>query len=484
MSDDIFISEPGVDYSESFPEEKNEVENTQPLVWDQKLPLFGESTNPNHEIFVVPTLEGADADDRWNGSIGDAVMNHARDMSHRQPEMDHYIFMRNGNIFRMEHNVMTPDVDGSRRINKEIISVLTSGDKTTAEDKENVVAFLQSEILEARRSNEEKEDAMDQTLVPYEEWETKPQMTQSWDVPSTPKPIFIYAGNSKQMFYDEFPEDHPDRNVINRFLTITNGIDWDDWNEDTVGYFEKWMNNQTWSVPNVPFHLMDFCKKVSSSDVTEEPVEIMRDILGKIDSEWGKSRSSYVIKQFKASGPMKEMINFYNHNKERHEAGELMLTKVGKLGKSFFKYASSMTSAHWNAYFRLKSKFAPRVCIEGMDFNTASVQEMTRFFKSEQRAKDVFFARPLVSLQKLADMNLIKAKDIKGGKNNQAMISMIKVAGRKSIKSTTTAYMTKVAQKIISAQQNNPEFMTEEEWSTIWQTYRICKGEVEQAIGL
>jgi len=483
MTDDMFTEEPGVDYSKNYFDEMELDEEPTSLIWEEKLPLFGDNTNPNHTIFVVPTQEGADKDDRWNGSIGDAIMEHVQNMRHRIWEMEHYIHMPNGNIFRIEENVGTQDSDGSRRINREIMQVMKSVNKSSSEDKKNVIAYLQSEIEENRRREEEREDAMDQILVPYEDWEAKPQMTKDWDVPSTPKPMFIYAGNSSQMFYDHFPEDHPDSQLINNFLMIANNIDWDDWNEETVKYFQNWLNERTWSIKSVPFHLMDFCNQMATDDGSNSPSDVMADILDRIDREYGSASAKIILKEFRQSPPVKEMVKFYKHNEERHKAGELMWTKVGKLGRSFFRYKDSMTSAHWSAYFRLKKVFAPRVYLGDMDINRASFRDMA-INLGEHRAKKIFFARPFMGLEDLVKLGVITSSDIKGTRKNSVFVSMVKSAAQKSMKANTMAYMAKLAQKIVDTQQSRPNLMSEEEWSMVWQTYRICKQETSQEIGL
>ena len=48
-------------------------EKTEVITYTEKEPLFTSRHNPNHDIFVVTTLEGADKEDQWNGSIGALV---------------------------------------------------------------------------------------------------------------------------------------------------------------------------------------------------------------------------------------------------------------------------------------------------------------------------------------------------------------------------------------------------------------------------
>lgn len=459
------------------------MEQDRVTVYDSKLPLFKGPHNPNHDIFVVETQEGADKDDQGHGSIGDATMEHISKMRHRLLEMEHYVHMPNGNLFRVEHNVQDSDEIGEKFIKNQIMQVLTSNDRrVSAEDKKRLIAFLKEEIEERRRQKEEKQDAMDQILIPYDEWEAMPQLTSSWDIPPTPRPLYIYAGTTRQMFYDVFPEGHPDEDKINAFIMMVNSIDWDDFDDNTIEYFQKWLGSQRWTIQTCIDHLLEFCIKVASDVITGLPDDHMEAALLKIDEDWAAGLRNRAIRKFNNCPIMKEIREFENKLRRR-PAGTLMWAEIGKFGQYLYKkYGREVTTAHWNAYRELKAKFAPEVRIGNLDVNTASVYDLMKHFMKRtnrndayNRARKIFFMRPFMSLEDLAKLRLITPEDIGYTERNVVFITLIKKARKQCLEQGTTSHLAKLSQLIIAKQREKPELMTQEEWSAVWQAYRISK---------
>jgi hypothetical protein len=211
-----------------------------------------------------------------------------------------------------------------------------------------------------------------------------------------------------------------------------------------------------------------------------------------IDHEYFFAVNKTIIKNFKESEPFKEIHNFAKQNAGRHQGGELLWKKVGNLGKMLYAYGDQMRSSHWNAYFEMKRSLAPRVMVGNLDFNRASLPELIKFFKNqgkekkaaEKVAKDVYFARPFMKLEELAEKKIVTSSDMIGTDKSAALISLVKLNAKKSQRQAVIGYLSKTAQKIIDIQRANPDLMSEEEWQGVWQVYRICKAETKEAIGL
>jgi hypothetical protein len=354
---------------------------------EETIKLFSDVQNPNHDIFVIPTQDGADQEDQWNGSIGDATMEHIYRMRHKMLEMESFVHMPNGNIFRIEQNVAPPDTDGSRNFNSQMIKVMTAptgsqgGRNVTLEDKENVLQFLKDELADRQKANQEKEDALDQVLVPFSEWEANPQLTSSIDIPSTPVPLYIYAGNSNQMFYDWMPEDHPDLNKLNTFLSMANSIDWDAFNEKTINYFKGWLFNQKWNHPFAADRLFKLCNEIFISD-TIAPSLLAEEALKDIETDWSAIVRFQVIDKFKTQDPIvQEISEFRDKLLTNKKTGKLSWAEIGKFGQQLYKkYNNTLNTAHWNLYKQLKKEFCPEIHIGNVDINTADMNSLRKVF--------------------------------------------------------------------------------------------------------
>lgn len=498
--DDFIIdgtSEPGDNYGSVTTES-----TPQPFA---QMPLFSSTFNPNHEIFVIPTQEGADKDDLWNGSIGDATMDHVMNMSHKLYEMEHFVHMPNGNIFRVDFNVSTGDKDGSKKAAKDMALIMTSRDKNLSfERKEALYNFLQEEVEENRKREEDKEDALDHPRLSFEDWENFPQMMNQIDIPAPPKPLYFYVGNSKQMFYDAFPEGHPDEAHLNAFINMVHSIDWDNFNEKTVAKCIEWLHftnkinpktglpiPRNWEIPTCPDHLAQFLFQISREENPIHPDDAMVNALRLIDQEWAKITYSKVMKDFTTSGPMQALLSFYKEAKPKHDQGFLVWGQLSKIGKIFFGMKDKVTAAHWNAYKRMKNTLAPRIILGSTDLNRAKFDELVTFFRkngndlnnAEKLAKNIFFNRPFMKLEDLLDKKYLTMKDLQGNKENGLLFSQLRMATKKSIANKSYQDLSRKIQDIVELNKAKPETMTEENWQSIYQYYRICKNEVNKVIG-
>lgn len=457
---------------------------------EQKEPLFSHYKNPNKEIFSVETQEGADQDDQGHGSIGDAVMDHMFKMSHKLPEIGHFIHMPNGNLFRVEEDVRDPEVYHENFIRNQMVKVLAS--KIDPDAKDAVLGFMQSEL-----EPNESDDALDQNVVPYSEWETRPQQTSIWDIPSTPKPLFIYAGNCRQYFYDEFPEDHPDARLINQFIARVNKIDWDDFDDYTAMNLSSWIESKHqglapgkdyWRVATTPIHLTDFCNDLVYDASGQPPEEKMAETLEKIDIDYRKSIYPQYIASLNGNGPGKYIEEAEQMIKEKYAEGHLVWADIANLGKRLFSlYGDVMTKAHWQKYRRLRYRYPPKVMLGSLNINTSGFNDMYSFFRSKEfsekdatkLAKDIFFKRPFRSTEELLNKVDVSSTLLGSTKKNAAFIAQVKIAKKQSKLAKDTRPLGRLAHNILEKQKAQPNMMSEEEWSSVWQAYRIAKKEVQ-----
>lgn len=509
------------------------------------VPLFNGVQNPNHDIFVVPTQAGSDEEDQWNGSIGDATMEHVTNMSHRLMEMEHYVHMSNGNIFRVENNVAPPDEEGSRSIKNDITILANSKDirafdlskiqahegyrqwpgsyaeyqtgvtaplrTSTLEDKKNVLEFLKQEIENAKLAKEERNDVMEQTRIPFSEWEFNPQMANTIDMPSTPTPLYIYAGNSKDIFYDEMPEDHPDKSFIVKLLNTANSIEWDNFTEETVDYFKKKIEDYQWKHLYASQRLIDLFLDISTGTVS--PTQLAQKALSDIDSDWGSFLKETAILKFNLDPIVSEMKEFESSTLINYSLGRVVWGDIGKFGQYLFKkYGNQMTTAHWNYYKNMKTRFSPTVFVGSLNINTANMNELRSLFANrfkeeletlsnltdnrssrriaeinrtiENLAASIFFKRPFFSVEDLAAKNIITVADLGYTNNTVVIISSIKKAYSESLRTKSMSSLSRIAQQIINLQQNNPKRLMEQEWLNIWQVYRVCKGNLMSSLGI
>lgn len=469
---------------------------------EEKQPLW-ENENPNKDIFVIPTLEGSDEDDQGHGSIGDATAEHIHRMNHKMLELEGFVHMPDGNIFRTEENTSAIDESNSKDLKKLLISssLLETGEKFTEKNKEALIAYLNEEIKQKELALEEKEDAQEHSVISFEDWIENPQMTKSVDLPSTPRPNYIHCGNSSQIFYDWFPEDHPDKKVINGFLLSIKQIDWDDWNSKTTWYFTKSLEQFNLEHLYVKDVLTDLVYKIETSE-NIKPANLIKEALADIEEDWRNIVINKVFAKIKKDPIFQELIQL--NTELKRNKGNLAWNKISKVGKSLYsKHKNSINTSHWNFYKQLKSNWAPTLLVGNIDLNKANMNELRHFFKKrfvteiettiekeesldlinkkiEDLSAQIFFNRPFMSLEETS--KVIRIEDIAYTNNNVVFISLIRKAFKTSESIKNIKPITQLAQEIIDIQKANLGCCSEEEWAAVWQCYRIAKKQIQEKL--
>jgi len=157
-------------------------------------------TNPNAAIFTVETQEGATPEDKGHSMIGNATMNHQSSLRAIDRTIYHELLsFADGTIMRMEDNMY------------QVIHDFRDMDAEGAE------AFLEAKGVCMNPDPEDMYESGIMTAISVEDYEKN---IEPHEIPSTPRPKFIHCGNSNQVFYDEFPEDHPESGKINMLLMM------------------------------------------------------------------------------------------------------------------------------------------------------------------------------------------------------------------------------------------------------------------------
>ncbi len=475
------------------------------IIKEEKLPLFSDLLNPNKDIFVVPTQEGADKDDQWNGSIGDATLEHLYQMKHRALEMEGYYCSPDGNLFRLENNVSWSE-DSEELQKKRIMEAMaikpgrqiaqkrnqdgTFGTRVvTDDDKENVVAFLLTELQEQRDKREESQDALDQALVPFDDWESMPQMTKHIDIPSTPVPLYIYAGNCTQMFYDYFPEDHPDKKLINQFLSMLNGVDWDDFQQEQMENFSKWLlRKETLRSGEGRYlfrhlyaieRLLQLTGEIMDSD-NVQPDALTQKALLDIEQDWAQAVYSRAFEKANEDSILKEFKKFEGELQVKFDRGQFVYRDIKEFGQKLYKKygRGKMNPYHWTKYSELKTKFSPRVMVYGngmsYDVNRANFRQLTEML-GEDKARRLFFKRPFFAIEDLIKAGELGVENLGFTDNNSAFVMGFQIAYKQAKQNRDMRVLTKLAQKMYDMQDRDPKFMAPDEWAQIWQAYRVLK---------
>jgi hypothetical protein len=364
-------------------------------------------------------------------------------------------------------------------------AMMASDKNVTSQDKQNVINFLREEIEERKSNREEKQDAMDQIVIPYEQWESMPQMTRDWDVPATQAPVYVYAGNTSLPFYDYLPEDHPDKDKLIQFILTVNSIDWDKYNSFTHENMVKWIMKKHWEIPTVMDHLVDFSYTMSTSKDNESPDDIMISTLADIELDWVSLLRDKVLGSFQESPVTKEMEKFAEDLATKHAKGQLVWAEISNFGKKLYtKYGNTVTTAHWKRYKQLKAQFAPLLKVGKVDLNLAGYKDIRSVIANKNNADYIYFHRPFMRLEELVKRGALQLTDIGYTKGNVIFISQIKSTAKKAKALKIPSMLGKLAQQIIQTQKSKPDMMTDEEWSAVWQTYRIAKAEIKSALGL
>lgn len=446
-----------------------------------------ESENPNNSIFIVPTEEGADYEDQWNGSIGDATQKHIAELNDPSRQVwEELIHMRDGNIFRVNSNVEQYDKDPFNMYGEDIPEYLENYKKKGVDSSE--LAVVEEILQEEAKRREKSIDIMDVAEpIPYGEWEMFPQMWESIDIPSTPKDKLTYCGNSRQIFYDFFPEGHPNAPYINNILQRVNYT----LNTENLDKYLNWLKRdiENHMISNVikeyvGVELLQLVANIQNNiDQTNEWINIA---LHSIDRAWFKEYKQQVArKSFK--NPLVNL--FYTQLsdwRERFKAGENVYSEIKSFGYSLYsdkELQSQMTRALWQKYHSIKKEFAPSVIIQNTDINRCSLNKLANVLNcSQEQAKTIWFARPFENFNQVFEKNFLNKKNFFKKEKAKQVIDWLENCTNECIATKTYNTFYQINNRLIRGEKENTLRLEKDDWNLIWTYYRLCKQQISEAI--
>lgn len=363
------------------------------------MPKLFEGTNPNADIFVIEGEEGSDSimgPDKRHSMIGEATLQHESYLGNRRLTHDEYIHFQDGNIIRMEDSPFYPDTD------------------MKAEDDAD--SFLSERGVAMEEGEEDIFTKGMQALISVEDHEKgiKVEDAEEDFLPATPRPMFKFAGDTRQIFYDDFSwasgsasPGHPQAEKVQIFLgmirnnmhiyhepyvhvrevTDQNFLEYHyyaTWGDYLLNVVEGWAFSATIDREVEDFFVStsNFITEVDPCDDTLE--EYVSEQLQLLDEEYGAevrfqalatslmSNKAYSFLQSKEYGFDKAYREGTKSkakiSKEMARIGsELYAQEFNPDDDTYGKITKSQTA--WWKYNNMKRKFAPLVIIEGVNIN-------------------------------------------------------------------------------------------------------------------
>lgn len=320
---------------------------------DQEERLFDAYRHPN-DIFIVPTQSGADPEDQSSAMIGDATDTHVGNLGNKRVYWEGAVLSPDGRIFSFEPN-MNPLAD-ERDLDKD---TLREKVEAISEDALDYADISYEDYVFFRTSAN--------GTIPYEEWETHPQMWNAWEFESTPKDKARYRGTIKGLFYDSFPESHPRAEDISRILQMLNkplstlNAPYDH-NPAKGQVFSSYWEFVRWVI-----QMLGFDEKTDS---------ILNRMLDGLQED--STRALFLVENALHALDRLEIRRWQASQKKlKKDEWDIALETVRSykqlkvLGMQMHNSRKSLSSRHWQKYFDLKKQMLPAVIIREQDVNRA-----------------------------------------------------------------------------------------------------------------
>lgn len=438
--------------------------------------------NPNSDIFIVPTQEGTDPEDQWNGSIGDAVAQHVYDLNQSERQLwENIICTPDGNLFRVNTNIEPYDKDPFHLKGKDLDNYLEQyKDKVSKESLQAIKEAIEEENIRREKS----EDALDLgETIPYSEWEKFPQMWNSIDIPKTPKDKLMYCGNTRQQFYDVFPEGHPNALLINTVLNRLNAKE-PELIDENYGNWVKNFIREHKSTGVLKNYVADSLNRLIDS-IVADPAYAYQYVIGAlkcIDSCWADEFKKVARKRFVNDPIYRLFLTSYKNWEERFNNGESVYSDVKTFGQIMFNdpaLRSQMTGWHWQKYKNIRRKFAPKVVVRGFDINRCSRSNLEKALRCDsKKAREVWLGRPFDNIQEIYNLRYIDKETFGGTEKTDKIIDWLDNITQNCINNKSFTEINVASQKMIQAQSINKINLTDDEWNMLWVFHKICKNEV------
>lgn len=443
--------------------------------------------NPNRKVMKIPVQHGTDESDNYCASIGDATMQHVYSLGPAERMMYEMLHMMpDGNMFRFVPSYGFHDPDPENLRDKDLDDYLEQyRDKVDASQFAALEEAVQNEkdrraqfIEEPDEDVSEYCDAFDGELIPYADWEKEENQGKfrNVDIPSTPKDVAIYMGNCRQMFYDEFPEGHPNSNVINKYLNILNRR----FPEDVDEGYAKWVCDQL-DNEKVPEYVRHHLKALTWNLFKGgDEVSHVKACLENIDRCWAVDYKNQAAELVLKNPAVRLIMRKEKEWKEDFEAGVSVLNKIKAFGSLLYKeFSGQMNGYVWARYRRCKTLYANKVLLRGIDLNRASMKDMTKLFGTES-AQAIFFNRPLQSEAEAYNKGYITKTAFGDNKFSDAVVNWIEEQSGIAKKTKSASRMREVCDIVMKLQREKGKACSSDQWSAIWKYYKIMKQDVQE----
>lgn len=427
--------------------------------------------NPNYDIFEIPPEEGGVEDDNYFGSIGDATQRHIHNLtdSQRQAWEDLY-HSPDGSIFRTIPNWEQKDDDPLNLQGKELDKYfLELVEKGVSEKQLEKVKILLAEEAERR---EESKDIMDSgTSIPYHEWEKFPQMWNHYEIPATPKDRYIYMGNTRQNFYDVFPERHPDTDIINIFIHMINNDNI--YEPDYRQSIANWLQQRRCR----PYACAAMLRVLTGINEHKEPSLLIEKCLVYIDREYQNGYHLNAKKIAAKDGMLKLLYTNAEEWEKQYKAGNHVFSDILKFGKVLFKsFRNSMNAYHWHFYRRTRDKYAPAVIVSGFDINRCRLKQIQMALNTTDRtARDIWHARPFRNLAEVFNKGFVSARNFSNSEQTDRIIDWLEKCYQYSLATKNTNSLKRAANKMTQAEKDNKLDIQQDDWKKLWSFFNILK---------
>lgn len=362
-------------------------------------PKLFNKTNPNVDIFVIQGEEGTDSimgSDMRHSMIGDATLKHESYLGNRRLTHDEYIHFADGNLVRMEDNPFYPDLD--------------------AKPNDEADTFLDEKGAQIEEGEEDLFSKGMQALISVEDHEKGIKVDDAEEefLPATPKPMFKFAGDSRQIFYDDFSwpsgstsSGHPQSEKVQIFLGMirnnihryhepyihTRRVDgqkyleyhyYATWGDYLLNIIEGWAFSATID-RDVEEFLVNTANYIAEVDPCDDTLtEFISEQLQLLDDEYGAEVRFQALAKSLLSNKAYAMLQSKEYEFDRAysegtKSKVQILKEIGKIGSELYikefnpdddKYGRiNKSQTAWWKYNNMKRKFAPCIIIEGINVN-------------------------------------------------------------------------------------------------------------------
>ena len=463
-------------------------------------------TNPNAAIMIVENEE-----DNYHGSIGDAVATHVHEIHDNAAAMimwNEIIHMQDGNMYRMVPSWEENDRDPHNMRGREIEDLKQK--LSTQLSREIFEEIFQVERDRREAAGEvETEDALDQEIIPYDDWEKFPGIWEKMELCTTPRNRALYMGNTSQEFYDVFPEGHPDASKINSFLRMLNregGVDegYAEWVVEQIEatpmrrYTKDCLSWLAYAIARDPSRVNDYVTTKEVTVFVDNDIEFIPETkeiavfndgyitkaLRAIDKHWKVEYLNSAAKKSLANPMTRLLLKKEREWNKLAKEGVVVYNIIKKFGQLLFRdFKNQMNGYHWARYRRVRDRHAPRIILKGVDLNRCNLGQLSSVLRVDrEEATKVWHARPFTSLEHAYSLGYVNTLSFASDEDTDSIVVFIEKHAKIAREYKDLHRMNDVRKVLLSIQEKKEKRISSDQWSSIWRYYNILKTNLLEAI--